>query len=93
MENYSPRLVKRIWREKEKQEWANSHIPITSKIKFFIFLTFAVNTRVKLVVAAVAFIIQLIWTAAVSNMWQKLFWLLLRDKTGRRLHPVLLENG
>lgn len=54
MENYSQKLVKRICREKEKQEWANSHAPITSKIKYFILLTFAGNKRLKLVVAAVA---------------------------------------
>lgn len=60
MENYSQKLIKRICREKKKQEWANSHITITSKIKYFIFLSFAGNKRLKLVVAAVAFIIQLI---------------------------------
>lgn len=32
--------------------------------------------------------------AAVSNMWQKRFWLLLRDKTGRRLlHSSLSTAG
>lgn len=54
MENYSQKLVKRVCREKEKQEWANSHASITSKIKYFFFLTFAGNKRLKLVVAAVA---------------------------------------
>lgn len=60
MENYSQKLVKRICREKKKQEWASSHTSITSKIKYFILLSYALNKRLKLVVAAIAFTIQLI---------------------------------
>jgi len=58
MENYSWKLVKRLCREKEKQEWVSSHTSITSKIKYFLLLSYAGNKRLKVVVAVVDFIMQ-----------------------------------
>lgn len=60
MENYSRKLVRRFCKEKEKSEEANSYTSVTLKIKYPIILSYAGNQKLKWILTAVTFIIQVI---------------------------------